>query len=145
MIAAIEFQYIHKNSEKHVQDVVERLESGDGRAAGGTRAHFAGHLRETEAAALQDHQGFDLRVFQRETQAEHVQRAPVDAYEAGGGIVHLLAQDRPKHEAKKADTKRADGPRAGTVVAGEARADHHFAAGGLELLEDAGNIAWVVL
>src|ERR1019366_3262282 len=105
MIAAIEFQYVHKNSEKHVQDVIERLESGDGRAAGGTRAHLAGHLLEAEAAALQDHQGFNLGVFQRETLAEHVQRAPVDAYEAGGGIVYLLAQDRPKQEAKKADPK----------------------------------------
>src|ERR1035441_8312189 len=145
MIAAIEFQYVDKNSEQHVDDGVERFEGRNGRAAGGARAHRAGHLFETETAALQHHEGFNLGVFQRETLAEHVQRALVDAHEAGGGIVHLLAQNRPQHQAKKADSERADGPRPRTIAGHEARADHHLATRGLELLEDAGNVAGIVL
>src|ERR1035437_379955 len=115
VITAIEFQYVNKDSKQHVDDVVERPESGDGRAAGGARAHLAGHLFETEAAALQDHQGFNLGILEGETAAEDVQREAIDAHETGGGIVHLLAQYRPQQEAKKADPERADGARAGTV------------------------------
>ena len=69
----------------------------------------------------------------------------VDAHETGRGIVHRLAEDRPQHQAEEADAERADGAGPRAVIADEARADHHFAAGGLEPLEDAGNIARVVL
>src|ERR1019366_4707735 len=87
----------------------------------------------------------NFRVFQWETLAEHLQRAAVDANETGGGIVHRLAEDGPQHEAKEADAERADEAGAGTGVGGEAGADHHFGAGRLERLENAENIAGVVL
>ena len=145
MKAAIEFQYVHKDSKQDVHHVVERLQGRDGRAPGGARAHLTGHLLEPETAALQYHEGFDLGIFERKTVAEHVQREPVDAHETGRGIVHLFAQNRPQHQAKEADPQRADGASPRADIAHEARADHHFAAGGLESLEHAGNIARVVL
>src|ERR1019366_1444897 len=143
--AAIEFQYVDKNSKQHVHHVVEGLESGDGRSAGGAGAHVAGHLFEAEAAALQDDECLNFRVFQWETLAEDLQGAAVDADETGGGIAHGLAEDGPQHEAKEADTEGADNAGSGTVVFGETGADHHVAAGGLEGLENAENVAGVVL
>jgi hypothetical protein len=59
--------------------------------------------------------------------------------------VHLFAQDRPQHLAKKADAERADDARPQSVLADEARTNDHFAAGGPEPLEYAGYIAGVVL
>src|ERR1019366_7599144 len=93
----------------------------------------------------QDHERLDLRVFERKGPAENAQRLAVDADEAGGGVVHGLAQNGAQHEAEKADAERPYDPRARSVLGDEPRADHHFTARRLEPLEDPRNVARVVL
>ena len=80
---------------------------------------------EGQLLALEHHQRLDLRVLQRETAAEDLERPTVDSDEAGGGIGDAPAEDRAQDQA---EDHAAEAPQRLDLVAvllQEARAGDH--------------------
>src|SRR5262249_26537148 len=117
----------------------------DRRTAGGARMHLAGYFLKAEMPALQNHQRFDLRIFQWKALAEYLQRFPVDAYKSGGGVVHRLSQNGAQHHTEEADAEPPQGARLRPITSHKTRPDHHLAAGTSKRFKDAWNVAGVVL
>src|SRR5882724_9290786 len=105
MKTAIVSQHVDEHSQQHVHDVVHRFHSRDRGPAGGAGPEFARHFLEAEAPALEHDERFDLRIFQRKTAAEQLQRAPVDADEAAGWVVYRASEDRPQYGAEEANAE----------------------------------------
>src|SRR5437016_6158195 len=123
-----------------MRDVIQRGERGDGASAGLARARAAGDFDEAEAAALQNNEGFNLGILQREGQRKNFEGAAVHSYEAGGRVMHGPSQNGAQYSAEKGDaqgTCPTTGKGRGGAVQ-EARPDDHFAAFALESFEHLG-------
>src|SRR5258708_1523487 len=94
-------QDVHEHAQQHMNYIVNGFHRRDGGLACLARMKTAGLLGKPERFPLQHDQGLDLRIFQWEALAEHLQRIPVHADEPGGGVAHILAQDGTQNHAEK--------------------------------------------
>ena len=82
----IVLQNIHKDTQKNVEDIVERLRARDGTAARLPRPDLARHFFKLECLALEYDECFNFRILQREALAEDGQGLPVHTHESRSGI-----------------------------------------------------------